>query len=198
MLAILLCGSGLAISAQMHEAHADAHAAADHGDHHGDDLTLWKVANFAILAGALGWAAVRKGGPYFRSRTTEIQKGIAEAARVRQEAEARAAEIERRIAGLAADVETLRRTSREEMAGEGERIQAETAQLLARISSQAEQEIASAGKLARRELRAYSVDLAIEIATQRVHDRMSPQTQESLVGSFVRDLEKKRARREVQ
>ena len=71
---------------------------------------------------------------------------------------------------------------------EGERIKAETIQILAKIHSQAEQEIAAAGKAARQELKAHSINLAVQLAEAKVRSRLTPQSQDGLVNSFMSDL----------
>ena len=109
----------------------------------------WKWANFAVLAGGLGYLIGKNAGPFFRSRTEEIQKGIRDAAEVRAEAEARAAAIESKIGNLSGEIERiLKATSKAEIAAEGARIQAETQAQIAKIQAQAEMEIASATKQA--------------------------------------------------
>jgi F-type H+-transporting ATPase subunit b len=149
---------------------------------------LWKWANFAILAGVFGWLGAKYLGPFFTSRSAEIRNGIAEAQKVRAEAEARATEIEKRISNLAAEVELLRTKSREEISAEGARISAETAQQITRLQVQGQNEIASAVKVATLELKAQAAELALKMAEQQIRGRMTPQTQEGLVDSFLSDL----------
>jgi F-type H+-transporting ATPase subunit b len=148
----------------------------------------WKWANFAILAAGLGYFIGRNAPAFFRGRSEEIRKGIEEATRMKREAEARAAEIERQVAGLGAEVERLRTDARNEMAAEGQRITGETARRLAKIQQQAEQEIVSLGKAARQELQAYAASLAIDLASQHVRSRMNPEIEHRLVDAFVADL----------
>jgi F0F1-type ATP synthase membrane subunit b/b' len=69
-----------------------------------------------------------------------------------------------------------------------ERLAQHTAAEIAKIQAHAEQEIASAGKAARTELKRYSAQLAVELAEQKIRARMTPQTQDALVRGFVRDL----------
>jgi F0F1-type ATP synthase membrane subunit b/b' len=157
------------------------------GEHH-DSSTLWKSLNFVVLAAGLGYLVRKTAGPYFRSRTADIQKGIAEAARQRQESEARAAEMERRLANLGAEIEKLRSHARHEMEEEERRLRTETARLFARMQSNAEMEIASAGRRARRELQAHAAELALELAREKVRQRMTPEIAGGLVDAFVRDL----------
>lgn len=152
------------------------------------NLDVWKWANFLILAGAAGWFLVKKGGPFFQTRGEQIRKEIAEAGRLRAEAEARFAEVERRLARLDADIEALRESARRDAAAEGERIRAATGAHLAKIQAQAEQEIAAAGKSARLELKRYSAQLSIGLARRKIAERMSAENQEALVKSFMHGL----------
>jgi F-type H+-transporting ATPase subunit b len=148
----------------------------------------WKWANFAILAVGLGYLAAKHAGPFFASRSAEIQQGIMKAAEVKAEAEARAKAIEARISNLAGEVEAMRKSSQEEIAAEGARISAETAQTIAKIQAQAEQEIAATVKNASLDLKAQAAELALELAEQQIRDRLTPQTQDGLVDSFIRNL----------
>ena len=115
-LLIVLLFATLSAWAQEHEpataAHEGKEAAA--GEQELSNEIWWKWATFAILAGALGWLIVKYGGPFYRSRASSIREGIEEAHKVKVEAEAKAAEIESRIADLSSAVEKLR----QEAAGE--------------------------------------------------------------------------------
>ncbi len=165
----------------------------EHGaaEQHGDPMIWWKWANFAILAGVLGYMIGKKAPGFFRARTEEIQRDIAEATRLREAAEAKVAEMESRLASLQSEVEKLRTEARSEMEHEGERIRQETARLIAKVQSNTEQEIESMAKHATHELKVYSAKLAIEMAEGRIRGAMSSGVQERLVEQFVRDLDAK-------
>ncbi len=168
---------------------------AQHEGGHGGgqaSMTGWKWANFALLAGGLGYLIVKKAPAFFRDRTAEIQQGIAEAARLKADADARAAEIEKRMAALDAEVAALRAGARQEMEAENERLRAETEHQLAKVQAQAEQEIASAAKAARLDLRAHAAELAIGLAEQQLRVRMTAEAGRGLVAGFVKDLESQR------
>jgi len=157
-------------------------------EHGGDSVTLWKVANFVLLAGGLGYLIRKKGSAFFGARGREIRESIQEAARLKAEAEARAAEIEQRLANLGAAVEALRQTARRETAAEAERASARLRQEAEKIHSQAEQEIASRARTARLELRAYAADLAAKLAEQQIRARMTPETEGRLMGASIQSL----------
>ena len=154
----------------------------------------WKWANFALLAIVLGYLLNKNLGPFLRDRSAAIQSGIADAAKMRAEAEERAAGIERRIGNLAAEVETMRQQSSGEIAAEGERMRAETEQQIAKVQAQAEQEIASAAKQASENLKAYSAELAVDLAERQIRGRMDDGAQASLTDAFIRDLAGKAAK----
>ena len=150
---------------------------------------IWAWANFAILAGALGYLIVTKGGPWFQSRSLAIRKGIAEAEEIRRGAEASAAEVDRRLAGLQTEIDSLRTNAQREQSAEAERIRQQTAADLARIQEHAAREIEAAGKSARLDLKRYAAQLAIDLAEQKIRRQMTPEVQAALIERFGRDLD---------
>jgi F-type H+-transporting ATPase subunit b len=168
------------------------HAAAEHGEsaEQGSHELLWKLANFAILAGVLGYFIHKKAGTFFRSRTDAIRKGIDEAGRLRHEAEARAADIERRIENLQTEIEELRAHARTEMSAENERLRRDGEAALGKVREQAEQEIAGAAKAARHEVREHAAHLAVELAAAKIKDLLTAGVDHRLVAAFLEDIEK--------
>ncbi len=150
----------------------------------------WKVVNFVILAIGLGYMMAKTLPGFFHSRTSSIQEGIAEAQKVKVDAERRAAEVDKRVSALGADIEKFRAQSRAEMEKEGERIRLETAATIQKLEQQSQVEIESAGKTARRELKAYAANLALDLAEQRVRARLDAGTENALVENFVLDLKR--------
>ena len=149
----------------------------------------WKWANFVILAVGLGYLVNKNLPPFFRSRTAEIQQGITEAQQIKRDAEARAAQVDARIQKLGEEIEQFRTQSREEMRQEGERIQQETVKQLSHLEHLAQQEIEAATKAARRELKSYAAQLALDLAEQRVRARLKAGTETALVDGFIHDLQ---------
>lgn len=192
LLGLLLLGpcSAAQNEHQGHETRQEASHEGE-GEHHGQDWTMWKWANFAVLVGALGYFMYKKAGSFFRSRTEEIQRSIEEATRLKKEAEERVAEAEARLARLAAEVENLRRESSKEMAAESDRLRREAEQQMAKIQAQAEQGIVSAAKASRQELKAYSAEIALELAERKIRGRLTPDVDQSLINSFVADLDRR-------
>jgi F-type H+-transporting ATPase subunit b len=153
-------------------------------------LEFWlKWANFALLAGALGYFIGKNAGPFFDTRGKKIRKDMAEAEEARREAEERASAVERRLANLEAEIAAMRAEAQQAGENETQRLEQRAAAEAAKIEAHAQQEIVSAGKAARMELKRYSADLAVELAEQKLRARMTPATQDALVRSFVKTLE---------
>lgn len=167
---------------------ASAAAAFPEGAHGGethDNVDRWKIANFVILAGLIAYAGARFGKAFFAARTQEIGKGIEEARRMREAAEARAVAMEARLANLNEEIEDLRRHARQEAAHEGERIREETRREIEKIQAHAEREIAAVRKSAQAELQRYAGQLAVRLARQKAAERIGAAEQDALVDSFA-------------
>jgi F-type H+-transporting ATPase subunit b len=195
LLLLFMCGlvflTARPLPAQEHEGKSEAAGAATSekeetfAEKH--ELEL-KIANFVILALLIGYFLGKNAPLFFAARSAGIRKDMDDSLRQSQDAQARAAAVEQRIAHLEADIAALRAEGEKEIQAEAERAARHTADEIAKIQVHAEQEIASAGKAARMELRRYTADLAVSLAETKVRARMTPEAQESLVKGFVQNL----------
>jgi F-type H+-transporting ATPase subunit b len=154
-----------------------------------ENLTIWKWANFLLLAAGVGYLMVKLLPPLFAARTEAITKDMMESRKIRQEADERAAEVERRLAAIEVEIAALKAESQAETAAEADRQAKHTFGEIDRIQAQAEREISDAGKTAQKELRRYAAGLAIDLAAQKIRARMTPATEDRLVRGFVRELQ---------
>jgi len=141
------------------------------------------------LAGGLGYLIGKMVPPMFAARSQSILKDMSDSEKIRQDAEARAAEVDRRLAGLEAEIAALRADSQRESQAETQRLASHTAAEIAKIRANSQQEIGAAGKAARADLKRYAAQLAIGLAEQKIRGRMTPAVQDGLVRGFVRDLQ---------
>jgi F-type H+-transporting ATPase subunit b len=151
-------------------------------------LLLWQVLNFFIIAGLIGYMAVKQGGPLLAARSKEIGDGLAAGEKAKAEADARAKQVQAQLANLDQEVAAMRTTAKEEREREADRIRRETQTEIGRIRVQAEHEVESAGKMARIEVQRVAAKMAIELAERKVRASMSPEIQAALLQSFVADL----------
>jgi F-type H+-transporting ATPase subunit b len=153
-----------------------------------ENLLLWRIVNFLILAGLLGWMIRKSAGPFFAARSESIVKDIAGSQAKVEESATRAKAIEERLANLGREIEELRTKARAEMAAEHARIERATEAAVQKVFALAAQETAAAAKAARAELKAHTAQLAVGLAEKKIATRLTPEIQRSLVGAFVRRL----------
>ena len=133
---------------------------------------FWKVFNFVLFFGVLGWLLRKPLGQFFRGRREAIAHQLAEATRQREEAERLQREMETRIAGLETEISTLRERLRLE--GERERQaleqqgEAESARLLAQLDQEASRRVAAARTLLAHEAAETAVALARELLAREL------------------------------
>ncbi len=186
---------GAPAAAAEHGAAAGAHGApAGHGEAEhksggpAEVSVWWKWANFAILAGGLGYMIAKNAPAYFATRNEEIRKGLEEGAELQREANARTAAMEARLKNLEVEISELRAKAKSEIAREGDRVQAETAAAVAKIQAHAENEIASAAKNERAVLKTYAADLALKMAEEKLRGQLSSQADAGLIQGFLKGL----------
>jgi F-type H+-transporting ATPase subunit b len=144
------------------------------------------LVNFGVVAGLICWFSKKKLPDMFRSRTAFIQKAMEEARQASEEANRRLADIESRLSRLGVEIGEMRAAAEKEAAAEEARIKAAAAEDARKIVESAEQEIAAAAKSARRELTAYTADLAVSLATKQI--KVESATDQGLVRSFAQQL----------
>jgi F-type H+-transporting ATPase subunit b len=149
---------------------------------------IWQWVNFLILIGGLGYLIAKSAGSYFRSRTDLIRKGIAEAAKMKSEAEAQARAMEQRLAGLGKEVEALKAEAARELGAESDRIAQSTAASLDRIRENTAREIEALAKTARMELKSYAASLALSLAEQQLRDSIDDTANGRLADGFTISL----------
>src|SRR5690349_17078407 len=144
--------------------------------------------NFAIVFVSIAVFMKKKVPGALRSRTASIQKGIEEARKASDDARRRLAEVEGRLSRLDSDITQMRREADENARAEERRILAAGEEERRRIVTSAEQEIAMAANTARRELKSYAAELAVDLAEKKI--RIAKNTDETLVREFTAQLRK--------
>ena len=153
-----------------------------------DHLMLWRIVNFLILGGLLGWLIRKNAGPFFAERSAGIVKDLADSRQKLADSEARARAIDDRLTRLGQEIEDLKAKARAEMAAEYARLERDTEAKVRKVFTQTEHEITAATKAAGAQLRAYTAHLAVGLAEQKITSRMTSEIQKSLLGAFARHL----------
>lgn len=149
------------------------------------DQAYWLciVINFAVVAGLIGFGLKKKLPRFFRERTAMIQKGMEEARRVSEDANRRLREIEEKLGRLDSDIAQLEATAAAQGEQEAARLKSAAEEERKSIIQTAEEEIAAAANAARRDLKAYSAELAVSLAEKRI--KVDGGTDQELVREFV-------------
>jgi len=147
-------------------------ALAAEGEHHADATALLvdfllRLVNFGLIAGVLYYFLRKPLRDGLANRSRNIAQALAEAERVREEAEAKFAEYDRKLSRANEEVAALADEIRAEAVKERDRILEEAKQLAAGIREEAgrtaDQEISRAKLMLRQEAAKAAVTLAEEI-----------------------------------
>lgn len=154
------------------------------------DQAYWLcfIINFAIIFFFIASLMRKKLPGFFKGRTAAIQKGIEEARKMSEEARRRLNDVEGRLSRLDADIATMRREADQNAKTEEQRLQASSEEERKRIVSSAEQEITMAANAARRDLKTYAAELAINLAEKKI--RVEKDADQALVREFTARLGK--------
>jgi F-type H+-transporting ATPase subunit b len=155
-----------------------------------NDQAYWVCIglNFAVIFFAIAWLMRKMLPGYFNGRTATIQKGIEEARKMSEDARRRLAEVEGRLSRLDTEIAGMRKEADENAKAEEQRLRAAGEEERRRIVASAEQEIEMAANAARRELKAYVAELAVQLAEKKI--RVSKDTDEALVRAFTAQMGK--------
>lgn len=149
---------------------------------------LFLILNFAIIAGAIVIPLVRLMPKIIRKRSQTLKHDLEEARRTTLDANTRLGAIEAKLAGLDKEIAEMRAHMEEEGKNDEARIKATIEEESSRIVAAAEQEISAAAAHARRGLRHFAADLAIEQAAKQLV--LTPDTDRALIAEFVSEAGK--------
>ncbi len=151
-------------------------------------LEVFRWTNFLVLFGFLLYLLRSPARDFFVSRRAAIIEGLEAGRRASAEAADRVKDVERRLDNLEAELASLRSDAIREAQAEAERLRAGGRVETERIFAAAEQAIRAVTKAARNELRTFAADLSVQLAEQRVRERLTPQKQRELLDSFTAGL----------
>ncbi len=123
---------------------------------------------------------------HLRKRREALSESLESARKTTQDANSRLSAVEAQLSRLDDEIAKIRAQVEEESKQDEVRIKATIEEESARIVASAEQEIGVAAATAKRGVRNFAADLAIEQATKDL--RLAPETDQALIAEFVRDV----------
>jgi F-type H+-transporting ATPase subunit b len=139
--------------------------------------------NFAIIFFAILIPLTKLMPKIVRKRSQTLRHDFETAREATAEAQARLNAVEAKLAGLGEEIEKFRAQVEQESLEDEQRIKAALGEESARIVAAAEQEIEVAVAQARRGLRHFAADLAIDQAAKQLS--LSPETDRALIAEFI-------------
>lgn len=146
---------------------------------------LFDYLNFLIIVLLLGVPISKALPKLLRARGEKVKSDLEAARKATAEANARLNAIEAKLSGLDEEIAQIRAQVEVESKQDEERIKSTIGEENARIVAAAEQEIASTAAQARRGLRHFAADLAIEQAAKQLI--FTPETDRALIAEFLTD-----------
>jgi F-type H+-transporting ATPase subunit b len=147
---------------------------------------IYEYINFLILALGIGVPLFRWLPKFLRNRKEKLRSDIESARKVTEDATARLSAVEAKLASLDAEIAKFRAEVEAESLADEKRIKASLGEASAHIVESAEQEIGQAAAQARRGLRNFAADLAIEQAARQMV--LTPETDRALIAEFISDM----------
>ena len=154
----------------------------------GTAANLFDFINFAIIVLGIGIPLFRFLPKYLRQRGEKVRTDIESARKVTEDASSRLSAVEARLSRLDEEIAKFRAEVEEEIGRDEARIKASLEEESLRIVAAAEQEIGAAAAQARRGLRNFAADLAVERAARQMV--LTPATDRALIAEFVGDVNK--------
>lgn len=147
---------------------------------------IFVAINFLILVLAIGIPLIRIFPRIIHRRSQTLRHNLETARKETEDAGARLSAVEARLASLDEEIAKYRAEVEQEIGRDEARIKALLEEEKARIVAGAGQEIDSAAAQARRGLRSFAAELAVDHAAKQL--KLSPETDQVLIAEFVHDV----------
>jgi F-type H+-transporting ATPase subunit b len=152
---------------------------------------LYKIINFAILVGGLGYILRKPLTEFFTSRSASIRKSLDEGRKALEASQAQLKIVEDKLKGLEAEIAAFKSSAMREMEAERQRMQQAGAEEAARILESARNQTSVAVRAAKLELKRYAAQKSVTLAEELIRGRLDDSSRKRLVTQFVATIESK-------
>jgi F-type H+-transporting ATPase subunit b len=153
---------------------------------------LYKVINFVLLVGGLGYVLRKPLASFFVERSASIQKSLDEGRKALEASQAQLQAVEAKLRRFEEEMASFRAAALDEMKAEREHLRRTTAAEIEKMMESLRVQMEVAAKQARLELKLYGAQQAVEMARQMIGQRLDVAGQRRLVADFVTRLEEER------
>jgi F-type H+-transporting ATPase subunit b len=197
LLALVAVSPNLALAETAHH-ESEAHEVAEHESGH-DELTFsgllknrnfqGTIVNFLVLVGLIAWVIRKKGNPALAARRAKVEKELAEAQRLRAEAEKRHMETATRLEKLDQEMIQIRGDMIKAGEAERDRIVAQAEEKAARLRKDTSFLIEQQMKQLRKELTQQAASAAVVAAQELLQERTTDADQDQLAEAYLSRLD---------
>lgn len=149
--------------------------------------TIYQIANFIIIVLLIGVPLIRVMPKIFRKRSQTLTHNLQTAREATEQANVRLRAVEEKLAGLGDEIKKLQAQVEQDSLEDEKRVKASLAEESARIVESAEQELNVAVAHARRGLRNFAADLAVERAARQM--ALTPEADRALISDFINGVQ---------
>lgn len=155
-------------------------------------LELWKFFNLALFTAVGIYILRRPISAALATRREAIKQELVQAKEQKERAVEKLAEADSLLSRVETDVRTLRDQSRHEADAERQRIVSATAREIEKLKQQAEREMETADKVARKALRRFYAERSVQVARDKVRTEMRPEDDRHLIEQSIGELRRAR------
>jgi F-type H+-transporting ATPase subunit b len=148
----------------------------------------FEFINFGVIFLAIAIPLFRWLPKFLKNRAAKVRDDIESAKKVTEDANSRLSAVEAKLASIGEEIAKFRAEVERESSQDEVRIKSTIEEESTRIVAAAEQEIGVAAAQARRTLRHFAADLAIDQAARQLV--LTPETDRALIAEFVGDIAK--------
>jgi F-type H+-transporting ATPase subunit b len=149
---------------------------------------LFQIINAAIIILAILIPLGRVVPKLLRKRSQKVRDDLEAARKVTQDANTRLSAVEAKLSNLDKEIAKFRSEVEQQIVQDEQRGKAALEEESARVVASAEQEISVAAAQAKRSLRHFAADLAIQQAARQL--TLTPETDHALIAEFVSETSK--------
>lgn len=155
-------------------------------------LEVWKFLNLAIFLAVMIYLLRRPISEALASRREAIKQELVQAKQQREEAMNKVIQASNKLDQVEADIASIREHARDEAVAERERLAEATKRDIEKLKQQAQREVETADKIARKQLREYFASRSIEVARQSIKAQMKPEDDAVLISQSIDELRRTR------
>jgi len=155
-----------------------------------ETLMISKAVNLIIFLGLLYFLLRKPARQFFTTRLAEVRATLQQAAKEKEAATAKMAELDARLGRLDAELADIKSQAQREAAAESERLRAEAERDAEKIRAMAQREIESAKQIALSELREFAATQAVDLAEQMIRRELKPEDDARLVARMGEEMSK--------